>query len=555
MRANLPPANLATVARQIELSHRIADVRAARAAWDAASPDMCEAILGAAAKFAADVLEPLNRTMDADGVSLVAGRVVTSAAHREAWQQYVDAGWPTLEAEEDLGGQDMPAILAFAAQELFDRACPAFGMLPVPQRSAFRLIRAFGDDNLKSRWLNRLVSGEWGATICVSEAGAGSDLRRIRTVASRAEDEGWLVTGNKAWISFGDHDLAEQIGHVVLARTTDAEGKSRPSLFLVPLILPDGSRNAVAVHRIEEKLGLHGSPTCELGFEQARGILLGQEGRGLAQLFVMIANMRMAVGAMGTGIASGATDLAMRYAEERLQGGSPDPVAIARHADVQLQLLDLMAPTILMRGLLFAVANCNDLASQGDTQAQALGAWLLPIVKTTGGETAFDVASGAIQVLGGAGYTSEWPAEQFLRDARVLTVFEGTTGMQAQDLVLRRLVDDRSSFDSFMTTARGTGDARLESCLDVLDQAARTIAASPECAEGGATAMLHIAATAALAWIAAGYLRDGTSDAMLIAASEHWLDNATARASRFLPRIAGGKTQAARYAALRETLS
>jgi 3-(methylthio)propanoyl-CoA dehydrogenase len=304
----------------------------------------------------------------------------------------------------------------------------------VPQRSAFRLIDAYGTDAMRSEWLPRLASGEWGATVCVSEVGAGSDLARATTRAVQNEDGTWSVTGEKSWISYGDHDLTDQIGHAVLAQVIDAEGRKRPSLFLVPASLPDGSVNRVAVRRIEHKLGLHGSPTCALGFEGATGWLLGEPGRGLAQLFVMIANMRLAVGAMGLGIASAAADVALAYAAERKQGGKPNPVPINQHADVRLQLLDAMAAPTLLRGLLFAVANANDLAMQGDAEAGALAAWLLPIVKTTGGEMAFDTAGTAIQVLGGAGYINEWLVEQALHDARVLTIFEGATGIQALDL-------------------------------------------------------------------------------------------------------------------------
>jgi len=386
MRAVNPAPDLGRVARQIEMSWRIEDVRSASEAWAAATPDTCSAVLDGADRFARDVLEPLNAAMDRNGCSLVDGRVVTAPGHRAAWSSYVEAGWPTLEAAEAHGGQGLPAILAFAAQELFDRACPSFGMLPVPQRSAFRLIDAYGSEAMRAEWLPRLASGEWGATVCVSEVGAGSDLARASTRAEQNDDGTWSITGEKCWISYGDHDLTDQIGHAVLAQTVDAEGKKRPSLFLVPALLPDGSTNSVAVRRIEHKLGLHGSPTCALGFEGATGWLLGQPGRGLAQLFVMIANMRLAVGAMGLGIASAAADTALAYAADRKQGGKPVAVPINQHADVRLQLLDALAPPTLLRGLLFAVANANDLAMTGDSQAAALAAWLLPIVKTTGGE-------------------------------------------------------------------------------------------------------------------------------------------------------------------------
>lgn len=547
MRASTPSPDLLTFARQIELSYRIADVRAVDDYWAAATPDTCMAVLDGADRFAREQLEPLNVQMDLIGCALESGRVKSAPGHQAAWAEYVAAGWPTLESPEEFGGQGLPAVLAFAAQELFDRACPAFGMLPVPQRSAFRLVRTYGSDGIKDEWLPRLASGEWGATICVSEVGAGSDLARASTRAEPVGDGTWAINGEKCWISYGDHDLAEQIGHIVLAQTLDAEGKRRPSLVLVPAVLPDGTRNSVAVRRLEHKLGLHGSPTCALGFEGATGWLLGEPGRGLAQLFVMIANMRLAVGAMGLGIASSASDTARVYAAERKQGGRPGPVPIQEHADVQLQLLDMIAPTILLRGLLFATANVNDLASRGDEQAAALAAWLLPIVKTTGGELAFEVSSGAIQVLGGAGYTSEWPVEQALRDARVLTIFEGATGIQAMDLTQRRLVLDDSSYRAFLGAASDCDDARFKQCLAELDAAAAWLKAYPDKADAGATAFLHLAACAALGWIAASYLHSGNDDANLRAAADHFLDRAPAKAAWLRSDTSLGHALVARF--------
>lgn len=550
MRAANPAPDLTRVAHQIELSWRIEDVRSAHETWAAATPETCSAVLDGADKFARDVLDPLNASMDQSGCSLVDGRVVTAPGHRAAWASYVEAGWPTLEAAEEHGGQGLPAILAFAAQELFDRACPAFGMLPVPQRSLFRLIDAYGPEGMRAEWLPRLAKGEWGATVCVSEVGAGSDLARASTRAAPNDDGTWSVTGEKCWISYGDHDLADQIGHAVLAQTVDAEGRKRPSLFLVPARLPDGSTNQIAVRRIEHKLGLHGSPTCALGFEGATGWLLGEAGRGLAQLFVMIANMRLAVGAMGLGIASAAADTALAYAAERKQGGKPDPLPINQHADVRLQLLDAMAAPTLLRGLLFAVANANDLATQGDAEAGALAAWLLPIVKTTGGEVAFDTAGAAIQVLGGAGYTNEWPAEQALRDARVLTIFEGATGIQALDLTHRRLLADDTSYRAFLSVAATCSDARFKACLTELEKAADWLKANPAGADGGATAFLHLAAVSALSWIAAVYVESASEDAALQVAAQHWLDTVAPTAAAMVARVTSGVSLADRFTAL-----
>lgn len=551
MRASIPPSDLARVARQIELSHRIEDVRKASDERAAATPETCMAVLDGADRFARDHLDALNWAMDRTGCQLQDGRVITAPGHKDAWAKYVESGWPTLEASEDVGGQGLPAILAFAAQELFDRVCPAFGMLPVPQRSAFRLLDAFAEHELKSEWLPRLASGEWGATICVSEVGAGSDLARVTTWADASDDGSWSITGEKCWISYGDQDLTNQNGHVVLAQVLCEDGRKRPTLFFVPALLSGDKRNRVFVRRLEHKLGLHGSPTCALGFESATGWLLGEKGRGLAQLFVMIANMRLAVGAMGLGIASGAADVALAYAAERKQGGKPDPVPIDQHADVQLQLLDLLTPATLLRGLLFATANANDLASKGDKQAASLASWLLPIVKTAGGEVAFNVATGAIQVLGGAGYTNEWPVEQALRDARVLTIFEGATGLQALDLTHRRLINDDTSYRAFRFAASDCNDNRCRSNLDVLEEAADWLQANPENADSAATAFLHLAACSALSWVAAGYVENARDDDVLRVTGEHWLDGATARAQALFSKIKLGRQMAARFGTLR----
>lgn len=534
MRAGLPLANVARLTRQIalapgrdHLSTLIED-----ASMDA--PEMVEAVLDSAARFANDVLVPLNDAMDTMGCKLVDGRVVTAPGHSVAWAEYMAAGWPTIEAAPEVGGQGMPLALTFAVQAVFDRACPAFGMLPVPQRSAAKLIQAYGDDETRAEWLAELANGSRGATICVSEADAGSDLRRIRTRAALDGNGVWRVTGEKCWISFADHDLTEQVGHCVLALAPTPDGRQGPALFLVPSQLPTGTRNSVFVRRIEHKMGLHGSPTCVLGFEGAEAQLLGEPGRGLAQLFVMIVNMRLAVGAMGIGIADGCTDLARAYAAERRQGGSPAPLPIHDHADVQRQLLEMAAETEALRGLLFATANFADLGSRAETEeerrkAQALAQWLLPIVKTLGGEIAFRTASHAVQVLGGAGYTREWPVEQALRDARVLTVFEGTTGMQALDLTRRRLLGEGEiGLNSFLEEARAdvAMDPSLALVLDELEAAAQWLRDEPDAVGGAAVGFLEVAGRAALAWIAArlgSAQGDDLATAYLRSAGEHYL--------------------------------
>lgn len=554
MRAPPPPCDVALIAAQFEAAPGIDEVRTLKTEFDAATPETVIAILEEAARFADTWLVPLNDAGDLEGCQLVDGRVHTAPSHRAAWDAFVAGGWTTLDHPEDIGGQGLPLALCMAVQEVFDRACPAFGMLPVAQRSAARLIAAYADQSIHEEWLPRLVSGEWCATICISEPDAGSDVARIRTRAEPKSDGSWVVSGEKCWISFGDHDLAPRIGHMLLARTP---GTSGLSLFLVPDALDDGARNTIAVRRIEHKMGLHASPTCALGFEDARGLLVGAEGRGLAQMFVMIANMRLSVGAQGLGIASGAADTALAYAHERRQGGSSadGPVTIIEHVDVQRQLLLAVARVETMRGLLLAAANYAEIAAHAPdptarADALALTHWLLPIIKTTGGEVASEVADAAVQVLGGAGYTREWPVEQAVRDARVLTIYEGTTGIQALDLTKRRLLHSEAhGLSVFLREARrdAPDSKKFEQCLDHLEEAAAALRVSddPRSVEAGATEFLHLASLAATGWIAARLAKsdDGTrAGARRASAGRAWLWDIDHRASLLAARVREGIT-------------
>lgn len=554
MKATVPAADTGLIAAQIEAAYGTARLRMLGESFQMASPDLVLAILEQGSRLAQDYLAPLAAMGDSEGCRLVDGRVRTTAALQAAWKAFVEGGWPALDLSEAGGGQGLPTALAFAVQEMLDRHCPAFGMLGVPTRSAARLLGAFGDADLQGEWLPRLAAGEWSATICISEVDAGSDVARLRTTATPRQDGGWSIRGEKQWISFGDHDLTKRIGHCLLARTATAKGLS---LFLVPDRI-DGERNGVHVWRIEEKMGLHASPTCALGFEDARGWLIGSEGNGLRQMFTMITNMRLATGAQGLGIASGAADLALEYAGTRLQGGDgPKPVAIIRHADVQRMLLEMMARVETLRGLVITTANLADLAAhETDAEARADAAallqWLLPIVKTSGGECGFDVASLAMQVLGGAGYTCEWPIEQALRDARVLTIFEGTTGMQALDLLRRRtLHGDRRGLRLFLSLARQEQCQALMPTLDLLEAAAQWLveqrdanATRPAATDAAASAFLRLAQIAAAGWIAARLRRQPLE--RLAAAGRYWLAGSTDRADFAAAQM---RTQAAAVAA------
>lgn len=558
MRADLPRFDLSQSTEQLRASFRFDEVVNLRESYAVLDEATIIAILEQAAAFAIDTLEPLNRTMDAHGVELRGGRVHTAPGHREAWAAFVANGWPSMDHEADYGGQQLPLPLCLAVQEIFDRACPAFGMLPVPQRSAARLIAAFAAQDVKEALLPALAAGELGATICISEAGAGSDVMQMRTRA-RETPAGWRISGEKCWISFGDHDLTDDIVHCVLARSDDGSAERREiSLFLVDTRV--AGSDGVQVLRIEDKLGLHGSPTCTLAFDEAPATLIGERGRGLAQMFVMITQMRLAVSAMGLGIACAASDVALAYARERRQGGKPgDPQPIVAHADVRRQLLELTARTELLRGLMLNIANLAELAAHGEDSADrercaVLVQWFLPIAKTFGADSAFSNASGAIQVLGGAGYTGEWPVEQALRDARVLSVFEGTSGIQAIDLLQRRVIRDDTGLRAFLALARAdAGDMPLARCLDLLEAAASTLkAASPADQDAGAAAFLELAMLASAGWVAARFVTvpgAGQAFERMRAAGCYWLDRIEGRAALHHAEAVQGAAPIAHFAA------
>ena len=496
-------------------------------------------IIGAAGALAEGEIAPFGRRADGEGCALVDGRVRLAAGHHEAWAAFVAGGWTGTEGAVEFGGMGLPVAVHSACEELFNRASPGFGMAPTPMRCAARVIEKYGSAAMREEWLPRLIDGSWGATICISEADAGSDVPRLRTSAVPLDDGAWAVTGEKMWISFGDHDLTERIGHMVLARSTDpVTGAGGLSLFLVPSVI-DGVRNAVVVRRIEEKLGLHCSPTCALGFEGARGWLVGVEGRGLPQLFAMIIGMRLSVGSQGAGIAGAAASLAWTYAAERRQGGRPDgpPVPIDQHGDVRRMLLAAEARAEVTRGLVLTASAVSDLQTrEPDAAAQAeaghLLAWLLPITKNFCAEAAVTCANEAIQVLGGAGYTREWPAERYLRDARVLPIYEGTSGMQALDLVMRRVLGDEGrAMQAFFDRARADLNAasdhwaagRFAALLALLEEARGQLA--KDTAPIVAYPFLQLASLVTTGWIAlrlSGQTGSPVAD-HLAGLGRHWL--------------------------------
>ncbi len=485
-------------------------------AFPDSDPETWTAVVEQAALLAEEVIDPLDAVLDGVGARLVDGRVHCAPGHRAGWDALVHGGWLTLPLAPEHGGQGLPLVLNTACEELFNRASAAFTMLATPGRTAAAMLVGVADPTLRDVWVPKLLSGEWTATICISEADAGSDVARLRTRATQDGGQ-WRVTGEKIWISYGDHDLAGRIGHFMLARSSDAAGVRGLSLFLVPDRLDDGTRNTVQVRRIEHKLGLHGSPTCVVGFDGAAATLIGAEGRGLQTLFPMMLQMRLSCAPQGVGVAEAALAPAIDYAQARRQGGDAGapPVPIVAHADVQRQLLAMAARVEIARGIALATATVLDLGDHAPEFERAdwrvLAEFLLPIAKDGSARLAFDVSSGALQVLGGAGYTREWPVERRLRDSRVFAVFEGTTGIQAIDMLHRRLWRDRGAgLSRFLVMARadlGTDprSATVGGVLELLETTAATLLAwerDPHEADAGATAFLDLCGLAVGGWIA-----------------------------------------------------
>ncbi|PIT00362.1 hypothetical protein TSA1_06035 [Bradyrhizobium nitroreducens] len=542
------------IQRHIELVPGYPGIRDALPELDLGEETL-RAILGAAAEFAESRLVPINRAGDLQGCRFEAGRVLTPDCYKNAWEELTSAGWNSVDQPANFGGQGLPLFVNTACRELFDRACMAIGMLTGPTRAGTQVLLQFADPQVQDEWLPQLVAGKWSLTICISEADAGSDVGRIHSQAVQNSEGRWRVTGEKMWTSFGDHDLVERIGHLLLARSPGAPpGTAGLSLFLVPNKVKNSSGewvvNGVIPRRIEEKLGLHGSPTCAMGFEGAEAYLLGRQHRGLSQMFVMIQSMRLMVATEGVGMSFGAEQAALSYAAERKQGGDPSrpPVAINDHADIQRQLLAMAGRVEVLRGMLYELAVRIDLERHGvaaDERHARVTQWLLPIAKASCAEAAFEIPSAAIQVLGGAGYTREWPCEQWLRDARMMSIAEGSTGIQALDLLHRRLWrDDGETLAAFIDTARkelqGVSADLAAPALLVIDRLKRVAQQllgwreRSRDAETGAVAFLQLAFLAVTGWIAVRLASRAGNDRIgrrLAAAGRYWLSDIDGRAA------------------------
>ncbi len=473
----------------IALALKAAGLERLATAWPDADADTVQAILEAAGAFSAEVIAPLNRVGDLKGATYANGRVTAAPGFADAYRQFAAGGWNSLSAAAEHGGQGLPKALEIAVFEMVQSACLAFGLCPMLTQGAIEALTAHGSERQKVVYLPRLVSGEWTGTMNLTEPQSGSDLATITTRAEPDGEGGWRLHGQKIFITWGDHDAADNIVHLVLARTPDAPaGVKGISLFLAPKVLVGedgalGPANALRPGSIEHKLGIHGSPTCVMLFEGARAELVGVEGQGLAHMFTMMNAARLQVGTQGVAIAERAYQQALGFARERRQGRSPwtgqHPAPIFDLPDVRRTLMLIKAKTSAARGVCLATAVCADLARAGDEAAKLREELLTPIAKGWSTDVGVEAASLALQVHGGMGFIEETGAAQHYRDARILPIYEGTNGIQAMDLAGRKL-----GLAGGAPLARLLADIRADAPLD--GESGQQLAAAVDALEGAA---------------------------------------------------------------------
>ncbi len=438
-----------------------------------------EAVLNEAAKLASDVLAPLNKPADLQGARLENGAVKTADGFIEAYKAYCEGGWNAVPFDPEFGGQGLPWALGFPIQEMWQGANMSFGLCPLLNQGAVEAISSHGSEEQKSYYLPKLISGQWTGTMNLTEPQAGSDLGLLRSKAEKQAGGHYKISGQKIFITYGDHDMAENIIHLVLARTPDApEDVKGISLFIVPKFMEDGSKNAVDPIGLEHKLGIHASPTCTMEFDGATGYLIGEENMGLKYMFTMMNNARLSVGLQGVAIAERAYQAAKAYAADRVQGKSFDTgerTSIDHHPDVRRMLLDMSAKISAGRLITYRAAIELDKAFGGDEEARARVDFLTPIVKGWCTDMAVDVASTGVQIHGGMGFVEETGAAQYYRDARILPIYEGTNGIQSADFVFRKVLRDEGKlaylFIEEMKGQIGNGyaDSLLEATKTLID--------------------------------------------------------------------------------------
>jgi len=546
-------------------------------AFEAATPDLVDTVLEEAGRFAGEVIAPTNWVGDQEGTRVENGAVVVPEAFRDVYRQFQEGGWPALPCNPEYDGQGLPHLVATAAMEMWKSANLAFSLCPMLTHGAVEAVEAHGTDALRERYLAKLISGEWTGTMNLTEPQAGSDLAAITTRAV-PEDGHYRITGRKIFITWGDHDLTENVIHLVLARLPDApEGVRGISLFLVPkyLVNDDGSpgeHNDVYPASVEHKLGIHGSPTCVMTYGDnggAIGWLVGEENKGLACMFTMMNHARLAVGVEGLSVSEAAYQRARAYAVDRVQGQAPGHegrVTILHHPDVRRMLLTMKSGIEAMRALAYVTAASLDYAHHASDDAQrayhvARVDLLTPVVKGWCTEVGQELTSLGIQVHGGMGYVEETGAAQYLRDARITTIYEGTTGIQANDLAGRKVLRDggeamRSLIDDMTGTVAELAEAGdgfavlragLEEGVDALRSATEWLlehaATDPHAQGSAAVNLLMLTGTVAGGWLLArgalaaqALLEGGDADTEYLHArqvtarfyAEHWLPKARA---------------------------
>jgi len=529
--------------------------------------DDVEAVLSEAGRLAAEIIAPLNRVGDVNGTIFKDGAVTTAPGWKEAYRAWCQGGWSSVTAPAEWGGQGLPQVVNAACIEMWNAACMAFAVGPLVGMAAIDAFAVHGSAALKRAYLQKLVSGEWIATMQLTEPQAGSDVGALRTRAERAADGSYRLKGQKIFITYGEHDLTDNIIHFVLARLPDAPPGTRGiSLFLVPkfLLNADGSlgpRNDVRAHSVEHKLGIHGSPTCTMIFGDqggAIGYIVGEENAGMACMFTMMNRARLAVGLQGVGIAERAIQQALAYARERRQGRTPgmpagESAPIIAHPDVKRMLLSMRSLTQAARTICYATAMALDRAEAGNDKAaraaaHARASLLTPVAKAFSTDIGVEVASLGVQIHGGMGFIEETGAAQLLRDARIAPIYEGTNGIQAIDLVTRKLpLADGAAVEAYLGELRriveavnatndpalGWTGVRLEEALDSLTRTTRWMLAKldngADEALAGATPYLRLFGVAAggclLAQQALAALRLNADAASRIALARFFAEN------------------------------